>query len=265
MGLLDLLKLPQAKDTSSLDDRSLTLLHKEILLQKGFLKKVYKKFYRDLMSHIPEPQTKTLVELGSGAGFIKQMYPNVQTSDVLDLTGLVDKVFDATKMPFDDKTIDGILLINVLHHIKNVEQFFTEACRVLKEHGRIVMIEPANTPWSRFVYTRFHHEVFDPNADWQVEGERPLLDGNDALAWIIFHRDREVFTKKFPEFTIIKTYCHTPISYLLSGGFTLKQLLPACSYGIISGIEFLSRFAGNLTGMFQTIVLEKRSHGLKKD
>jgi SAM-dependent methyltransferase len=264
MGLLGLLKMPQVKEASTLDDRSLTLLHKEILLQKGFLRKVYERFYRNLMSNIVEPGAKTLVELGSGAGFIKQMFPNVQTSDVLDLPGL-DKVFDATKMPFDDKTVDGILLIDVLHHIKNVEQFFSESSRILKEQGRVVLIEPANTPWARFIYTRFHHEVFDPGADWQVHGERPLLDGNDALAWIIFHRDKELFEKKFPELKIIKTYCHTPLAYLLSGGFTLRQLLPSWSYVIISSVESMFQFAGNLTGMFQTIVLEKRSHGPKED
>ena len=195
MGLLNVLKLPQARETATCDDRSLTLLHRDILLQKGFLRKIYEDFYKDLMSHITAPEIKTLVELGSGAGFIKRIYPWVQTSDVLDLAGL-DRVFDATKMPFEDKTVDGILLINVLHHIKEVEQFFAEAGRVLKDSGRVVMIEPANTPWARFIYTRFHHEVFDPDAGWQVEGDRPLLDGNDALAWIIFSRDKDRFAPK---------------------------------------------------------------------
>ena len=258
MGLLDLLRLPQVKEASTLDDRSLTLLHNSILMQKGFLRKVYETFYKELISNIPEYETKTLVELGSGAGFIKQKYPHVQTSDVLDLPGL-DNVFDATQMPYKNETVDGILLINVLHHIKNVEQFFTEADRVLKENGRIVLIEPANTIWARFVYTRFHHETFDTNAGWQVEGNRPLLDGNDALSWIIFRRDKELFMKKFPKLKIVKIYCHTPVTYLLSGGFTLKQLLPSCSYVIIKGLESIFGFSNNLTGMFQTIVLEKKS------
>ena len=260
MGLLDLLKLPQTKEAAACDDRSLTLLHKEILLQKGFLRKIYEDFYRDLMSNISAPQTKTLVELGSGAGFIKRLYPWVQTSDVLDLPGL-DRVFDATEMPFEDNSIDGILLINVLHHIKDIERFFEEAGRVLKAGGRIVMIEPANTPWARFIYTRFHHEVFDPNAGWQVEGGRPLLDGNDALAWIIFNRDKDIFARKFPELKLINLYHHTPIAYLLSGGFTLRQLVPAWMYGFIRAIETVCRFSNNVTGMFQTIVLEKRPQG----
>lgn len=263
MGFLDLLKLPQIKDVSESDDRSLTLLHREILSQKGFLRKVYKTFYRDLMSHVPGHEKKTIVELGSGAGFIKQLYPNVQTSDVLDLPDL-DTVFDATKMPFQDNSVDAILFINVLHHIKNIEQFFAEAKRVLKESGRVVMIEPANTPWSRFVYMRFHHEVFDPNAVWQVEGTRPLLDGNDALAWIIFSRDRKLFTEKFPGLKVMKLYCHTPVSYLISGGFTLRQLLPSWMYGFVRAIEQVFQFSSNITGMFQTVVLEKRSNDSKQ-
>lgn len=256
MGLLDLIKLPQAKETLTCDDRSLTLQHKEILRQKRFLRKVYEDFYRELISHIVEPETKTLIELGSGAGFIKEMYPWIQTSDVLDLPDL-DKVFNAQEMPFEDKTVDGILLINVLHHIKDVEDFFEEANRVLKEAGRIVMLEPANTPWARFIYTRFHHEIFDPGAGWQVGGTRPLLDANDALAWIVFNRDRDVFTRKFPELNIVKCQCHTPIAYLLSGGFTLRQLLPTWTYRVIRGLETVLQCSNHVTGMFQTIVVEK--------
>ena len=263
MGLLNSLKLPQVKNAIDHDDCSLTLLHKQILQEKKFLWKVYETFYRNLMSHIPNHETGTIVELGSGAGFVKQMYPNVQTSDVLDLPDL-DKIFDATKMPFDNNSIDAILLINVLHHIKNVEQFFAEVTRVLKDTGRLVMIEPANTLWSRFVYTRFHHEVFDPNAGWQVEGTRPLFDGNDALAWIIFNRDKELFQTKFPELNIVKVYNHTPVSYLISGGFTLKQLLPTWMYRPVRCFESLFQFTSGLTGMFQTIVIEKKSHGHKK-
>ncbi len=260
MGLLDLLKLPQVKTAIDMDDCALTLLHKQILMEKKFLLKVYENFYRDLMSHIPDHENGTLIELGSGAGFIKQMYPKVQTSDVLDLPDL-DRVFDATKMPFDNSSVDAILMINVLHHIKNVEMFFAEVTRILKYEGRIVMIEPANTLWSRFVYSRFHHEVFDPDADWQVEGASHLLDGNDALAWVIFNRDKKLFEKKYPELNIIKIYNHTPVSYLISGGFTLKQLLPSWMYAPVRCTESLFQFTSGLTGMFQTIVLERRSNG----
>jgi hypothetical protein len=61
MGFLELLKLPHVKDVSESDDRALTLLHREILSHKGFLRKLYKTFYRDLMSHVPGHEKKTIV------------------------------------------------------------------------------------------------------------------------------------------------------------------------------------------------------------
>ncbi len=259
MGLLDLLTMPEAKQAAAFDDRELTLLHRRMLERKPFLGKVYIRWYNELMSHVAEAQTGAIIELGSGAGFIQQLYPRVQTSDVLDLPGL-DKVIDAADMPFDNESVDAILMINVLHHMKNVERFFVEASRVLKARGRIVMIEPANTPWARFIYSRFHHEGFDPEAGWQVEGQRPLLDGNDALAWIIFTRDREVFESKFPGLRIAAMRRHTPIAYLLSGGFTLRQLLPGWAFTVVRVLEAILQFANAATAMFQTIVLEKRGH-----
>jgi len=258
MGLLEALRLPHAKQASAHDDRQLTLLHKEILSRKGFLRKIYAGWYRDLMSRVPDPQTGTIVELGSGPGFIKEMYPRVQTSDVLELPGL-DRVIDAAGMPFANQSIDAILMIDVLHHMKNVEQFFTEAGRVLKPGGRIAMIEPANTPWARFVYSRFHHEPFEPAAGWQIKGDRPLSDANDALAWIIFTRDRTTFENKFPRLRIISISHHTPIAYLLSGGFTLKQLVPTWMYVPVRGLERCFGFCNGLSAMFQTTVLEKRA------
>lgn len=256
----DVLKLPQSRRMSEYDDGSLTLLHAEILSRNRFLRKVYARFYQDLMAHFPQTEKKNIIELGSGAGFIKQIYPWIKTSDVLDLPGL-DYRCDAANLPFKDKTVDGIVLLNVLHHMKDVEKFFVEANRVLNENGRIVMIEPANTLWARFIYTRFHHELFDPGAGWQIDGSRPLLDANDALAWIIFTRDRDVFRHRFPNLKIEKQYNHTPIAYLLSGGFTLKQLLPAWMYPAVRCVELLVSLFNNQLGMFQTVVLEKQAAG----
>ena len=42
---------------------------------------------------------KSILELGSGGGFLKEMYPAIITSDVLQLPS-VDKVFSATANAF---------------------------------------------------------------------------------------------------------------------------------------------------------------------
>ena len=91
------------------------------------------------------PPDGLFVELDSGAGFLRLMAPYAVTSDVLPYEG-VDRVFSALDMPFQDKSVSTVMMIDVLHHIKDSRQFFKEMQRCLKPGGKIVMIEPANTP-----------------------------------------------------------------------------------------------------------------------
>ena len=123
------------------------------------------------------------------------------------------------------------------------------------------MIEPANTLWSRFVYRNFHHELFDPEGKWELKEIGPLSCGNGAIPWTIFSRDRKIFENDFPSLRIIRMHNHTPLRYLLSGGLTLRQLVPSFSYPVIKAIEYILSPINNLLGMFQTIQLEKKTTG----
>jgi len=256
MKLIELLKLPEAKEINNLDDPSTTLLHGEIIQKKVFLKKLYIDFYNQFKNGVTETEGKVLVELGSGGGFIKDVIDNVITSDIIELPN-ADKVFSATDMPFEDKSVDAFFMFNVLHHITDPRGFFREALRCLKPSGKILMIEPSNTWWSRFIYKNFHHELFDPGAGWELEDKGPLSHGNGAMPWIIFTRDREIFEKEFPNLKIKRTYIHTPFRYVLSGGVSLRQLVPSFSYPIVKGFEKLLSGFNNYLGMFETIELEK--------
>lgn len=252
------LKLPEVRNIKNLDDPATTLLHGQIIQKKLFLKKLYIDFYKQFQRAIPDRENKLLVEIGSGGGFIKEILPNVITSDILKLPN-VDKVFSALDMPFADSSVDAFFMVDVLHHITNTRRFFTEALRCLKGGGKIVMIEPANTCWSRFIYKNFHHELFNTQATWESagNGQGPVSQGNGALPWIIFSRDRQIFEKEFPTLKIIRIRNHTPLRYLLSGGLTLRQLVPSFAYPVIKAIEYILLPASNLLGMFQTIELEK--------
>jgi len=258
MKVIEWLKLPQTRGIENLDDPAVTLLHGRIIQKKPFLKKLYIDFYKQLQSAIYNPEKKILVELGSGGGFIKKMIGNVITSDILELPN-VDRVFSATNMPFEQASIDAFFMIDVLHHITDPGRFFKETLRCLKIGGKIVMIEPANTCWSRFIYKNFHHELFDTLAKWEAATgiQAPLSQGNGALPWIIFTRDRRIFEKEFPSLRIVSIQNHTPLRYLLSGGLTLRQLLPSFAYPLVKAIEYVLSPANNLLGMFQTIELEK--------
>ena len=257
MKVIEWFKLPQTRDIENLDDPAVTLLHSEIIQKKLFLKKLYIDFYKQFQRAVSDPQNKVLIELGSGGGFIKKVIGNVITSDILELPN-VDRVFSALDMPFEQAGVDAFFMIDVLHHITDPRRFFKEALRCLKIGGKIVMIEPANTCWSRFIYKNFHHELFDPQAGWELTGRQgPLSQGNDALPWIIFTRDRKIFEKEFPSLRIVGLRNHTPLRYLLSGGLSLRQLVPSFTYPAIKALEYLLSPIMDLLGMFQTIELEK--------
>jgi SAM-dependent methyltransferase len=250
------LRLSETRDVEQLDDPAATMLHAEIIKKKPFLRQLYFDFYREFEKAVAPTFGKVLIEVGSGAGFIKEVIPDVITSDLLDLPN-VDRVFSAVDMPFENESIDAFFMFNVLHHIADPAEFFTEAARCLKHAGKIIMIEPANTLWSRFVYRNFHHEFFDTRADWKLSDTKPLSCANSAIAWIIFSRDREVFEKRFPGLKIIGIQNHTPLRYLLSGGFTLRQLVPSCVYPLVKVLEYALSPFNNLAGMFETVELQK--------
>ena len=258
MKILDWLKLPEVKDIENLDDPAVTLLHSEIIQKKLFLKRLYIDFYKQFQKAVSDPEKKVLVELGSGGGFIKNVIGNVITSDILKLPN-VDRVFSALGMPLEQASVNAFFMIDVLHHITDPRGFFKEALRCLKVGGKIVMIEPANTCWSKFIYKNFHHELFDPQANWEAAkgAQGPLSLGNGALPWIIFTRDRKIFEREFPSLRIARMRNHTPLRYLLSGGLSLRQLLPSFAYPLVKAIEYVLSPANNLLGMFQTIELEK--------
>jgi SAM-dependent methyltransferase len=265
MKLAEWLKLPEIRDIKNLDDPATTLLHSKILRRKTFLKKLYADFYRQFGEAVKQPENKVLVELGSGSGFIKEIIPNAITSDILNIDG-VDKVFSATDMPFENKSVDAFFMFDVLHHIDEPRKFFSEAERCLRPAGRVVMIEPANTPWARFIYKNFHHERFDVQGGWQVDPCQklagagkggPLTQANGALPWIIFVRDRIIFEQEYPRLKVVSIRNHTPFRYLFSGGFTLRQLAPGFLYSWVKAAEFLLTPANNRLGMFMTVILEK--------
>ena len=149
------------------------------------------------------------MELGSGGGFLKDLMPSIITSDILDLP-TNDMVFSALDMPFQDSSVSGIFMVDTFHHIPDSQLFLQEAFRTLKVGGKIVMIEPANSLWGRFIYKNFHHEPFNPKGDWTIPNSGPMSGANGCLPWIVFERDKFVFKNQFPGFEIECINYHTP-------------------------------------------------------
>ena len=164
-----------------IDDPRTTHLRRQILREKGFLQQVYRVWYTSSAAELPHGQGGVL-ELGSGAGFLSDLVPNLITSEVFYCPH-VRAVLNGMQMPFAAGALRAIVMINVLHHLPQPRRFFAEAARCVHPGGAIVMIEPWVTRWSRFVYTRLHHEPFCPEAlEWESQTRGPLSGANGALA-----------------------------------------------------------------------------------
>jgi SAM-dependent methyltransferase len=181
--------------------------------------------------------TGGVLELGSGAGFLDHFIPDLITSDVLPLPH-IDHVIDAHALPFESNTLRAIVMTNVFHHLADPRQFLREAGRCVRPGGSIVMVEPWNTAWSRFIYSRFHHEPFVPEArEWQFQSTGPLSGANGALPWIVFHRDRNDFELAFPEWQVASVSLSMPFRYLLSGGLSHVALMPTWTFPMWQWVE----------------------------
>lgn len=254
MKILSFLKEKKAQD---LDTPSTTLQHREIILRKKFLKKLYIDWYSSMLKETAGLPEGKIVEIGSGGGFLKELNPHVITSDILPFPHC-DLTFSGENMPFAAEELSAILMIDVLHHIPDSRSFFREAQRVLKPGGKIIMIEPANTAFSRFIFQKFHHENFDPETEsWSFPTSGPLSGANGALPWIIFSRDYEKFKAEFPSFSKEKIKHHTPFAYLVSGGLTFKSPFPGWLFRPFRWFEALFSPLNHHIAMFQTIVVVK--------
>jgi methyltransferase family protein len=230
-----------------------------MIREKAFLKKIYSSWYLEIEQSLPQSIDGPVIELGSGAGFLKDFIPSLITSEVLKIPN-VDISLDGCRLPCKNQSLKGIVMIDVFHHIPNVYKFLHEASFCIKPGGVIVMIEPWITKWSKFIFSNLHHEPIDDSAkDWKLKDDGgPLSLANSALPWIVFDRDQIKFKRYYPEWKIKNKRLHTPFSYLLSGGVSLKSLIPGYFYKFCQHIEYLLKPFMPAIAMFATITLERK-------
>jgi SAM-dependent methyltransferase len=227
-----LLAHPLTRDLH-IDSPETTILRREIIRGKPFLRHIYEDWYRAIAAAIPGPPEVEgpVVELDSGAGFLEEFIPGLITTDVLPVPGM-KLLVDAHHLPFRDGALRAIVMTNVFHHFHDPKRFLEEAGRCVRAGGAIVMVEPWFTWWSNLIYTRFHHEPFDRHArEWMLAPTGPLSSANDALPWIMLGRDRARFERELPFWSIDRIELMMPLRYLVSGGIAVRTLMPRWSYG----------------------------------
>ncbi len=237
----------------SVDDPRTTALRRQIIKDKALLQAIYREWYGLIIDALPTDKGRVL-EIGSGGGYFDEILPEIITSEVFFTPG-VALVADARQLPFAEKALDAVVMVDVFHHISDVGAFLAEASRCVRPGGKIVMIEPWRTSWSQWVYTHLHPEPFEPEAGWFIPGTGPLSGANGALPWIVFERDQAEFEDRFPQWRLVRLRPLMPVAYLLSGGVSLRSLMPGWLYGPLRFAEGL--LPQRLTAMFAFIELER--------
>jgi SAM-dependent methyltransferase len=204
---------------SAFDQRQ--IVHSNLWKRKKALRELYREYHRQLLEGCP---TGTVLDIGGGTAHMKDSNPGVISVDILRFPG-IDVVADAHRLPFKDKCLAGIVMLDVMHHLERPIEFLIEAARVLKRGGRLAMIEPAMTTVARRFYDRFHEEPVDMNADpyttVQTDPDRDPFDANQAIPTLLFAgaHARETFHQSVPSLRVRSIDWHSLFAYPMSGGF----------------------------------------------
>lgn len=226
---------------------------------KPSLNRFYREVYHEYQSCLKRcPQQGIALELGSGAGFAKQIIPSLVTSDILSYEG-VDQVIDGTNLPFVDCSLRMVCMMNVLHHIADVGAFLCEAQRCLVPGGRIFIADQHVGLISKPILRYLHHEPFLPDAkEWSFGSTGALSDANGALAWIVFDRDQELFKRLYPLLNLCRYQPFAPLRYWLAGGLKRWSMLPQWAFGIAKRTDQLLISISPRLGSFVYIEVVKQ-------
>lgn len=232
---------------------------RKTIADKYALRRFYEAVYERYQACLDEcPHDGLAIELGSGAGFARERIPDLIATDVIEYAGL-DRVVDATAMPFGDESLRAIFGLNVFHHIPDPEAFLREAQRCLKVGGRVLLVDQHPGLLGKPILRYVHHEPFDDQVpQWKFESTGPLSDANGALAWIVFRRDAARLAEIVPQLECLGYRPHTPLGYWMAGGLKSWSLVPRWAYSASTALDRLLLSVSKDLGCFVDIQLVKR-------
>ena len=243
------------------DDTSRFKLHREILKNKKILRQVFTEFHNSFWSldQAYFSGSGDKIELGAGVFPMKESFPDVLSSDIVEAQSL-DLVLNAEDLELKDNSVRSLFCQNCFHHLSDPRKFFREASRVLTVGGGVIILEPFYGQLASVLYKHmFAQETFDKDQlAWSSSSKGPMNEANQALSFIVFKRDREVFLQEFPKFEIVyeKIYSNY-LRYLLSGGLNFRQFVPDFCLPAVRALEVVLSPFNHVLGLHHVIVIRK--------
>lgn len=117
------------------------------------------------------------------------------------------------------------------------------------------MVEPWVTRWSSKIWPLNGEPLRPDAAEWEFPAGGPLSGANGALPWILFERDRDRFSREFPMWHFRSIRLTMPFRYLLSGGVSMRTLMPGWSFGLWRTFERVFSPWMKFLAMYAQIVL----------
>jgi SAM-dependent methyltransferase len=254
-----------------LEDRDETLKNREKLFNNLNQLNWYKKLYSLILKNYLPLSEKKILEIGSGSSPLKYFYPEVITSDILELDYL-DLKFNCQKIDevheITNGSLDIICMTNVLHHLEKPVDFLNKASLKLKEGGDIILVEPFFSWISTPIYKFIHHEFCDFNISnpklKNIEG--PLSSANMSLPYLIFFSSKgwDSELKKIFVFSKEEIKYYSSLSYFATGGFRRPIHIPKLLYNLLLQTDCLcARLLPKIFASFFIFKLKKNVYDIR--
>lgn len=257
----DLLKDPSVKSID-VDGNDRLIVHSKMIAQKPILQEVFTSFhhtFQRLDKYLLSGEGKR-VELGAGVAPIRDSYPDVLASDILPGPNL-DLVLNAEMMDLPDKSVRVLFGQNCFHHFPHPDLFFKELERVVVVGGGAILLEPYHGPFATLLFSNmFKTEGFDKNlSSWETPVLGPMNGANQALSYIVFKRDIEIFKNKYPNLDIVRIEtCPNYLMYLFSGGLNFRQLIPNWAVPLLKVLQKVLSPFDRWFALHHVIVIQKK-------
>jgi SAM-dependent methyltransferase len=224
----------------------------EVWKAKALLRDVYFQMYAKVAKWIDTSVAGKIIEIGSGIGNFGEFRSDVVLTDQ-SVHPWIDVTCNAYQLPFRDRTLSHIVMVDVFHHLSAPRAFFESVRPALADGGRIIVLEPYISLVSSIAYGIFHDEPIawrakienTPSTEYYAaQGNATRLLFGD-LDWL-------------PGWRVVYREAFSAFSHLLSGGFSRPALYPRALLSTFDAIDRALSHFPKLFGARCLIVLGPR-------